>query len=379
MAEAAARAGSATLSARGEAVYEVQVSQPRTELAALTTLGVGGEAELLLSVQGEAEIHQALELSQKKELPILVLGGGSNLVVSDQGVRACVLQVENTELSFTPEAEDVLVVAGAGLNWDQFVSAMVDQDLQGVECLSGIPGCVGATPIQNVGAYGQEVAETIEEVLAFDLTTGQTVSLSHKHCAFYYRDSYFKRAGAGRFVVVSVTFRLRRHAQPSLRYGELSRRLEGQVPTLALVRKHVLDLRREKSMLSDASDENHRSCGSFFLNVQVPEAALEEIASLAGEAPPRFPAPTGLVKLPAAWLIEHAGLRRGERRGTVGLSTKHALCLVAHDGATASDVIRFAWEIRHRVEDAYGLTLVPEPRFWGFEKLESGLPQLEKA
>ncbi len=236
------------------------------------------------------------------------------------------------------------------------------------------PGRVGATPIQNVGAYGQEVAETISRVRCFDRKTDSVVEIPAAECGFRYRDSRFKSEEPGRFLVLGVSYRLTRGGAPNVRYPELARRL-GERPTLAETRDTVLAVRREKSMVLSVGDENARSCGSFFVNPVVDAARVAEIeaAAASGEMP-RYPQPDGRVKLPAAWLIERAGFAKGTREGAVGLSTKHTLAVVAHGGARAGDVVAFARRVRRTVEQRFGVRLVPEPSFWGFSSLDDGLP-----
>jgi UDP-N-acetylmuramate dehydrogenase len=238
---------------------------------------------------------------------------------------------------------------------------------------------VGATPIQNVGAYGQEVADTIVRVRAYDRSTGQTVSLPSTACEFAYRDSVFKSGAPHRYAVLAVTFRLRIGAPPGVRYAQLAEHLRARgirEPSLLEVRESVLDLRRSKSMVYDANDPNGRSCGSFFTNPTVSSERLQELLRRCPDrAPPQFPQPDGTTKLSAGWLIEHAGFARGYRDGCVGLSTAHALALVCHPGARARDVVRLARQIQARVRDRFGLTLHPEPAFWGFSELDNGLPK----
>src|SRR5262249_16163708 len=239
----------------------------------------------------------------------------------------------------------------------------------GLECLSGIPGLVGATPIQNVGAYGQEVAETLVALRALDTRSGRVVRLTHTDCRFAYRDSLFKSGEPGRFIVLDVTYRLRRGGEPTLRYAEVAQHLGGRGvgrPSLAEVRASVIAIRRSKSMVIDPGDENARSCGSFFTNPIVSVVEADRVQAVTGEpVMPRYPQADGRVKLAAAWLIEHAGFSKGQRDGAVGLSTRHALAVVAHAGATAGDVIAFARRIQHDVEARFGVRLLPEPVFWG--------------
>jgi UDP-N-acetylmuramate dehydrogenase len=271
-------------------------------------------------------------------------------------------------------AGGVEVTAAAGEPWDALVAHVVERGWAGLECLSGIPGLVGATPIQNVGAYGQDVAQTVRAVRALDRRTGETVTLAHDACGFGYRTSRFKSVEPDRFIVLSVSYRLDPGGAPSVRYADVESDLARRgiaTPSLADVRASVLAIRRSKSMVLDPDDPNRRSCGSFFLNPVVDAAALERVERAAGDpSMPRWPEEHGRVKLSAAWLIERSGFRRGESRGPVGLSTRHSLAIVCHQGARAADVVAFAREIRDRVEARFGLRLVPEPVFWGGLSLE---------
>ncbi len=346
-------------------------------LAPLCTLGVGGPARYLATATSEADVAEAVRFAAERSLPLVVLGGGSNVVVSDAGFDGVVLRVglRGVELQELPDGA-VRLTAAAGEPWDALVERAVRENLQGIECLSGIPGLVGATPIQNVGAYGQEVSECIESVRVFDRETHRTEERAANECSFGYRDSFFKSAQPGRFVVLGVSFRLRRGAPPKLAYGELSKHFTGKPsPSLAEVRSAVLELRRNKSMVLDAGDPNRRSCGSFFVNALVTPRELEVVTLRASVTPPHFPQEDGRIKIPSAWLIERAGLERGTRRGPVGLSTRHTLALVAHDGARATDVIGFASHVRSTVREVFGLTLVPEPEFWGFGDADERLPR----
>jgi UDP-N-acetylmuramate dehydrogenase len=230
---------------------------------------------------------------------------------------------------------------------------------------------VGATPIQNVGAYGQDVSETLTSLRALDTATGRMITLRNAECGFAYRDSRFKSVEPGRHVVLSVTYRLVAGGAPCVRYAEVARDLAARgdgAPSLRAVREAVLAIRRSKSMVIDAGDANRRSCGSFFTNAVVTAADADRVARVAGDpAMPRWPQPDGRVKLSSAWLIEHAGFARGHREGPVGLSTRHALAIVAHDGARAADVVAFARRIGAAVQARFGVALTPEPVFWGLD------------
>ncbi|HZP35941.1 MAG TPA: UDP-N-acetylmuramate dehydrogenase [Methylomirabilota bacterium] len=338
-------------------------------LAPHCTMRIGGTARYLVEAADEAAVRAAVEWAQGRGLPVRVLGGGSNLVIADEGVDGLVLKIALRGITTRPRDGAIEVTAAAGEPWDAFVRHTVEQGWAGLECLSGIPGLVGATPIQNVGAYGQEVSGTVTAVRALDRESGQVLTLTPAECGFGYRDSVFKRRFPGRHVVLAVTYRLTPGGAPSLGYADLTRDLERRGiarPSLAQVRETVLSIRRSKSMVLDPDDENARSCGSFFLNPIVdPDAFAAIEARAAGLDMPRWPQPDGSVKLSAAWLIERAGFRRGQREGPVGLSTRHTLAIVCHDGARARDVVAFARTVRAGVERRFGVRLHPEPVFWG--------------
>ena len=338
------------------------------ELAPFTTLGVGGAARFFFDAPDAASVRQALAWAKERGVAVRVLGGGSNVVVPDGGFDGLVLRPLLRGLRFRDSGSDVEVAVQAGETWDDVVGDCVERELQGLECLSGIPGWAGATPIQNVGAYGQEVAETIDRVDVLDRATLETKTLAAAACRFAYRDSRFKSEDPERFVVLGVHFRLRRGGPPSVRYAELTRYLAElgvERPSLADVRRAVVVLRGKKSMLHDANDENGRSCGSFFTNPVVSSETAAAIETLSSDpAMPRYPQPDGRVKLAAGWLIERAGFAKGLRKGPVGLSTKHALAIVCHAGASASDVLALAETIRAGVHERFGVTLVLEPVVW---------------
>ena len=304
--------------------------QDQVPLAKRTTLGVGGRAEYLVEATDETEVVEALDWAARYQVPCRVLGGGSNVVIADGGFNGLVIHIATRGVVWNARPDSVEVTAAAGEMWDSLVADSVRRGYAGLECLSGIPGQVGATPIQNVGAYGQEVADSIVRVRAFDRELGQSVVLPASDCEFGYRNSRFKSVEPGRFVVLSVTFQLGTEggAQPS--YPQLARHLEARgvpSPTARDVRESVLSIRREKSMLADPDDPNGRSCGSFFVNPVV-SAELAVRATRDFTDAPSYPQPDGRVKLAAAWLIEQAGFPRGHRQGHAGLSARHALALV---------------------------------------------------
>lgn len=343
-------------------------------LAPRTTLEVGGTARYFLAGTDEARIRAGLAWAREAGVPVRVLGGGSNVLVADEGLAALVVQVALGGRSARRSGDVVVIEVAAGEVWDDVVAAAVADGLAGIECLSGIPGQVGAAPIQNIGAYGQEVAEVILGVRAFDRVRDEVVVLPPAACAFGYRTSAFKTDESGRYVVLGVSLTLRAGGAPALRYAELARRLAGTAPDLAATRAAVLALRRGKSMVIDAGDPNRRSAGSFFLNPVLAPAEAEAVTARAAAAGvdvggmPRWPAGGGRVKLSAAWLIEQSGLARGAGEGPAGLSTRHTLAIVNRGGARAADLVRFAARVRRRVAHRFGVRLCPEPVFLGFDR-----------
>ncbi len=349
--------------------------QEQLSLADRTTLGVGGPARYWVDAADGAVVGDALRWAREHDVPLEVLGGGSNVLVADRGFGGLVLRVQVADLRTQQAGDDLLVDVGAGHGWDELVGWAVAQDCAGVECLAGIPGDVGAAPIQNVGAYGQEAGQCIDQVEAIDRASGARVVIEREGCEFGYRHSFFKAAGQGKYVILRVRFRFRRSGAPTLAYPGIERALAGQRPTLAAVRKAVLMLRRAKSMVLSEDDENRRSAGSFFVNPVVTQERAAQVQELAlavtGETMPAHPSPDGRVKLSAAWLIERAGLGKGTVRGRVGLSTRHCLAIVNRGHATAVEVLAFAAEVRGQVRDRFTVALEPEPRLIGFEPQET--------
>lgn len=359
----------------------------KVSLWPFTTMQVGGEAAFFAQPHREDELRGLLSWREKKALPLYVLGGGSNVVVADDGLEGLVLQWrDQSKQVISDDGNDVLVRVGGGHDWDELVAWSVEEGLAGLECLSGIPGCVGASPIQNIGAYGQELCESFVSACVVDLhVLAENMELEEwdrERCAFGYRDSAFKRSVPGRWLVLSVVLRLRRGGEPALRYAELTRTVEA-LPgwneadispreRLQLVRDTVIRLRRRKSMVVDASDPNSRSAGSFFVNPVVSVVKAKEVWERMGPflgegvTMPQFPAPDGQIKLAAGWLIEKSGLVKGCSWGHVGLSAHHALALINRGGATAFELLQFARFVQLHVEKVSGVTLHPEPRFLGF-------------
>ena len=348
------------------------------ELARLTTLELGGAARAVATATAEGEVREALRWAASKRLAIAVLGGGSNVVVADAGFPGLVLRMASRGIEVVAGGHGdgrATVTAAAGESWDDLVALAVSAGLGGIECLSGIPGTVGATPIQNVGAYGQEVADTIVSVRVLDRTTLEVVELASAECGFGYRSSVFRRQ-PGCFIVLAVTFRLVPDAPGTVRYPDLARALGGAAaaPSVSAVRNAVLDLRRGKSMVLDPADENRRSVGSFFVNPVLATAQADDVAQRALAAGaiadlgdmPRHPAGAAAEKLSAAWLVERAGFPKGTRSGAVGISSRHSLALVHHGGGTSAELVALAREIRAAVYTRFGVLLQPEPVFLGF-------------
>ena len=336
--------------------------------AQLTTLAVGGPLRWLWPVRHAQDARNALAFARQNAAPVWILGGGSNVVVADEGLAGVVLQPQLVAgrgievLEVTPQAARLRIAAGA--QWDDVVAFAVEHDWQGVECLAGIPGQAGAAPIQNIGAYGQEVADVVAAVSVLDLNSEKLSTLSPTECQFSYRDSLFKRNPL-RWLVLGLDIQLRPCAQPCTAYSQVEQALAAVgSPSLRDVRQTVLNLRRAKSMVIDPADANSRSCGSFFVNPVVDSAqATEVIAVLAqfGETAPQWPRADGAIKLSAAWLIERCGLAKGYGTGRVGLSMNHTLAIVNRGEATATEVIAFADHVSAVVYRGSGVQLGREP------------------
>jgi len=342
-----------------------------TDLADYTTLGLGGPAKTFVAVSAEAGLIDAVRAADAAGEPVLLLGGGSNLVVADDGFPGTVIFVATRGVGYAAAAGgQVDVTVAAGEDWDDVVAAVVAGELAGLECLSGIPGRAGATPIQNVGAYGHEVAEVITAVRVYDRLTAQTRVIPNEGCGFSYRSSLFKAAEPGRYVVLAVTFRLARDSRSMpVEYTELASELGvqmGERAGVSDVRSGVLKIRARKGMVLNPGDPDSRSAGSFFTN---PVLSLEQYAQVAAAAAgpvPRFDAGDGRVKVPAAWLIEHAGFGKGYGApGRARISSKHTLALINAGGATTAGLLALAREIRDGVRAAFGVTLEPEPTLVG--------------
>jgi len=366
--------------------------QENVPLAPLTTLGIGGPARFFAEVRGEGELIEALAFAEARHLPVFILGGGSNVLVADEGFPGLVVRVvirgigtgsvSDLSLSQTFAGESnrsltlpvphqpptVSITTGAGENWDEVVRQCVERNLAGIECLSGIPGSVGGTPVQNVGAYGQEVSETITNVRAFDRQAKRVVELSNADCRFTYRRSIFNSTEKDRYVVLAVTYALRPGGAPAIRYPDIKTFFANRTgpPTVAETREAVIAIRSRKGMVIVPDDPDCRSAGSFFKNPIVTPEVFARIEKEVGETPPSFPAAGGQVKVPAAWLIERVGFQKGFTKGRAGISSKHTLAVINRGGATANELLSLVNEIRGRVGQKFGIDLLPEPVLMGF-------------
>jgi UDP-N-acetylmuramate dehydrogenase len=345
-------------------------------LAPLTTIKIGGPARYFVEARNTGDVQASVAFARARDLPLFVLGGGSNLVVADAGWAGLVLKIaiqgiDQVQRTGHDDDGKILFDAGAGESWDKFVSHTVMARCAGVECLSGIPGSVGGTPVQNVGAYGQEVAETIASVQVLDLRVNQVRELCPEACAFSYRSSIFNTGERGRFIVLRVTYALTPGGDPHIAYADLKRHFEGREtpPNLAETREAVRHIRARKGMLITPGDPDCQSAGSFFKNPVLSEQQHEDLkqrAAARGLTAPSYPALETHKKVSAAWLVERSGFAKGFGFGRVGISTRHALAIVNRGGATAAEVLGLKEQIQHRVEEIWGVRLEPEPVMVGF-------------
>ena len=336
-------------------------------LAPYTTFRIGGPARFFAEVGSEAQLLEAVEFASRRGIRMFILGGGSNLLVGDSGFDGLVVHVA---IDTAPEIRtgDSFIehTVAAGVDWNSFVREVCEQGISGVECLAGIPGLVGGTPIQNVGAYGQEVSSTITQVRALDLEASAFVTLTREECGFSYRRSIFNTTDRGRYVVTGVTFRFDRAARPDLSYADLKRHFAGwqTEPAPLDVYHAVREIRHGKGMLIVEGEADCRSAGSFFKNPVVAESVLAGIAA-ALEVPvekiPHWPANAGHVKLAAAWLLEKAGFPKGFVMGDAGISSRHTLALINRGNARAADVEALRDAIRGAVRERFGIVLEQEP------------------
>ncbi len=340
-------------------------------LAPFTTFGIGGPARWFAEATSEEEIAAACAWARERGVALFVLGGGSNVLVADEGFSGLVLHVGLKGMERDGEAFCV----AAGENWDEFVERAVEAGCAGIECLAGIPGTVGGTPVQNVGAYGQEVAPVIERVRVFDLAERAFVEFTAAECGFAYRRSRFNTADRGRYIVARVDYRLRENGSPLIAYQDLMARFANaaKTPSVAEVAAAVREIRKSKGMLLVEGDPDSRSAGSFFKNPSVTQEVAErvrQIAASSGVSARVFPAGEGRVKIPAAWLIEQAGFAKGYRMGAAGISSRHTLALVnfgdGRGGATAKEILALAERISDAVEAKFGIRMEMEPVLVGF-------------
>lgn len=338
-------------------------------LASMTTLRVGGPARRLVEVDREEHALEVVRDVDARNEALLVLGGGSNLVIADEGFDGTVLRLamRGVEEDVGANGDRVIVTARAGETWDEFVSDVIDRGLAGVECLGGIPGLVGAVPMQNVGAYGQDVSETLVSVRTWDRRAGRIVEFDRDACRFAYRSSVFR--GRDDHVILAVRFALPRQKESMpIRYAELARALgvrEGERAPTSLVRDTVVRLRRAKGMVLDDADHDTWSAGSFFTNPILDASALEALRARAGDGVPVFPEADGRSKVSAAWLIERSGFAKGHAIGRAAISTKHALAMTNRGGATTAEIVDLARAIQAGVRESMGVVLENEPVFVG--------------
>jgi UDP-N-acetylmuramate dehydrogenase len=345
--------------------------QENVALAPLTTLGVGGDARFFVKAESVRDVEEAVVFARGRDLPLFVLGGGSNLLISDRGWDGLVLQIGILGINERQAESKVDFEAGAGVDWDDFVAHSVARNCGGIECLSGIPGSVGGTPVQNVGAYGQEVSETIASVLAFDRNENCVRELKVAECGFTYRASTFNGSQRGRYIILRITYQLFSDSKPSLRYGDLQQYFAGRdgAPSLSEIREAVRAIRASKGMLISPGDRDSRSAGSFFKNPVLTASMHEELMRRAAERGlevPSYPALSQQRKISAAWLVENSGFQKGYVSGKAEISSKHALAIVNRGGATAANILALKDEIQERVEDTWGIRLEPEPVLVGF-------------
>jgi UDP-N-acetylmuramate dehydrogenase len=351
----------------------IQENQP---LAPLTTFGIGGPARWFAEIDTESDLAEAVKWADGAGVPLFVLGGGSNLLVSDRGFDGLVLHIRLAGVAVADAADDSahrIYSGAAGEDWDAFVERAARDNCAGIECLAGIPGTVGGTPVQNVGAYGQEVASTIVRVRAYDLSQCEFVDLDAEDCEFAYRRSRFNSTDRGRFIVTRVDYRLIPDGEPTLRYADLQAAfVRGAKPALPEVTAAVRRIRQSKGMFLVEGDPDCRSAGSFFKNPVVAEALANQIALDSSKEPPRFSAGRGAegagkVKLPAAWLIEQAGFAKGDALGAAAISSRHTLALINRGGATADEILALAGRIQDAVERRFSIRLEMEPVVLGFD------------
>ncbi|HEX2786907.1 MAG TPA: UDP-N-acetylmuramate dehydrogenase [Ignavibacteria bacterium] len=341
-------------------------------LSSLTTIGLGGPAKYIIECESPAEIKEAINFSREKNLKFYVLSGGSNVVFPDKGFDGVILLLRNKFQAFEvleQDSDSIILKINAGENWDSFVKFAVENGYSGIECLSGIPGSVGATPVQNVGAYGQEIKDVFVSLNAIDVNTLEEKSFSNEECKFDYRQSRFKKEDKEKYVITDVTLKLSKTESPKIKYPELQKYISENTKydstdslkeKLKIVRESVIEIRKRKSMVIDIHDPNTRSCGSFFMNPVLDEISYQNFLENAKELNPPSYKSGDRYKIPAAWLIENSGFYKGYKYMGVGISTNHTLALVNYNGTT-TQLIELANLIRGKVFEKFGLKLTPEP------------------
>ncbi|MEW6115600.1 MAG: UDP-N-acetylmuramate dehydrogenase [Nitrospirota bacterium] len=339
-------------------------------LKELTTFNIGGPARYFAVITTEDEAQEALSFAAKYSADLFILGGGSNILISDDGFPGLVILNRIKGLAHRIHNEKVTVTAGAGEDWDAFTKLCVDNNWQGAECLSGVPGTVGAAPVQNIGAYGQSADDIVDEVHAFDARTGEKTLFTKETCRFAYRKSIFNSTAAGRYLITRVAFTLNRNAPPHITYHDLKNHFAGATGvTLSQVREAVLTIRNTKGLLVLDGYDRLKSAGSFFKNPIISSEHYEHLkAALRNTESPQnwaWPQASGEVKVSAAFLIQSAGFMRGYRKGNVGISPRHTLAIVNYDAATAEEVIVFARRVQERVKGEFGILLAPEVQLIG--------------
>jgi len=344
--------------------------QENVALAPLTTMQVGGPARFFVEAITTDDVRDAVAYAKSRKLPLFILGGGSNLIVSDAGWPGMALKVAIPGVNHRHVHGTAYFDAGAGEDWDGFVAITVQHHCVGIECLSGIPGSVGGTPVQNVGAYGQEVADTIVSVVALNIETGEEEEFEKGDCGFRYRTSVFNTSAKGKYVILRVSFAVIHDGEPRLAYADLQKYFanHNSKPTPAEVREAVRQIRASKAMLITPGDPDSRSAGSFFKNPVLSAEQFDELKTRAASRHleiPNYPALNAQHKVSAAWLVEQSGFAKGYGNGRVGISRKHALAIVNRGGATAAEIVQFKDEIQRRVEETWGIRLEPEPVFVG--------------
>jgi UDP-N-acetylmuramate dehydrogenase len=340
--------------------------QENIPLAKYTSIKLGGSVKYFCECKSENELIECLKFAEEKKIKVHILGGGSNTIFSDSGFDGLVIKIGIKGINLHNDFKDnVIIKAAAGEEWDDFAKYCTENNYAGVECLSGIPGSVGATPIQNVGAYGQEVKDTIIFVKAINRETYKPTMFANEDCLFGYRTSRFKTIDREKYIVTEVLFKMKKDGKPEIKYPELEKKLNEKYKSnlsLSIVRNVVIELRKKKAMVVDESEPDSVSCGSFFVNPVLSDNEFENMCVKAGiekSEIPHYKSGAGF-KLSAAWLIENAGFEKGYTKNGAGISGKHSLALV-NRGGTTMDLLELAEEIQTKVFDKFGIVLVKEP------------------